>query len=194
MDRQKVAERRQFFRVDDRVRLRWRPVAPEEVSRLAGEIRAGVKRAGQLLADLEQGGRLASLRAAIADRDAPVADYLEILEGRIADLTRLVAVHENDLKEVGLHPVNLSGGGLSFTTASQLAMGLSIELQILLESRNLVVRALGEVVESAAENGIYHIGAKFTVIDPRDRDRVISHVLAKQAEIIREARRRAVAR
>ncbi len=183
-----AAERRQFFRVEDEVYLRYRVVSEDERLRVAHEIRAGVKSAGQLLHDLENNQELSALRVAAAKTDSAIADYLQVLEQKLVDLTRVVAGDTALAGEMHYCQVSLSGGGVAFVATEALPLTTELEIWLSLPPGNRGVRALAKVAEVGPGHDGYRVAAEFAVIDGADRDLVVAWVLARQAEALRQAR------
>ena len=189
MEAAKTTERRQFFRVEDEVYMSCRPVCDHERLRIAHEIRAGIKSAGQLLHDLESNEELRALRIAVTQTDSAVADYLRVIEDKLVALARIVAGGQMLGSEMNYCSVSLSGGGVAFSVSESPAVGTEFEIALTLPPRNHGIRALARVAEVVDEPDGYRIATEFTVIDGADRDLIVSRVLARQAESLRAARR-----
>ena len=189
MEAAKTSDRRQFFRVDDEVYMDYRLVSDHERLRIAHEIRAGIKSAGQLLHDLESNEELRALRMAVAQTDSTIADYLQVIEEKLVILTRIVAGAGIFGGEMKFCSVSLSGGGIAFAVTEPFALGTELEISLTLPPRNHGIRALARVGEvGQEESGGYRVATEFTVIDGADRDLIIARVLARQAESLRAAR------
>ena len=183
------ADRRRYFRIDDEIQLTYVLLSEDDARRVAHQVRAGVKLASQLVGDLDRQDSLATLRAAIAANDSALAEYLNILEQQINDLTRFLAVEEGDPVEVRFHQVSLGGGGVAFESAEPVAIDASLDLRIVLPPKGQGVRALAQVTQCLPSGELYRVSAKFTVIDPKDRDQVMGRILTRQSEMLRQEKR-----
>ncbi len=80
--------------------------------------------------------------------------------------------------------VNISGGGLLFTTDKKLEQNenLQIVLDFADDKRMDIAGQVAWISENSAENKekLYLVGVKFSDIKPRDRDGLISRILQKQ--------------
>ncbi len=187
-------ERRQFFRVEDEVSLRYQVVK-------AGELEVKLKRLEQ---DLDSDFTIVSSLAAIShemagvlrkvESDAPdVARYLKALDRKIDLLGRAFLAQTSDLSEQPAKAVNMSASGLAFYTPEPVAVGGVLELKLLLFPSYTGMLIYAEVVacervETAGANGFCRIRVNFTHLRESDRDVLIRHVLQRQSEMLRRQR------
>lgn len=81
---------------------------------------------------------------------------------------------------------DISGGGLQFSTEQSIDSGMVLDMNIDLGDDERV-SAIGKVVRAIPVNkgGVvkYSIGVQFTMIDERDRDKIIKFIFQKQREL-----------
>jgi len=190
-------ERRQYFRIDDTVRLCVRPVTEEQ--------------ARQGMADLERGSAgnftvmsgLAAITAQMAGnmrriegRDPDLAAYLRALDHKFEILGRALLNQDADLSSEPAQPVNLSAGGVSLYTREAVPLGQLLEIRMLLFPSFTGLLAYGEVVASEplapgeCDPYTFQLRLEFTLLRENDRELLIRHVLRRQSDALRERRRR----
>lgn len=188
-------ERREYFRIGDEIFLDYR-VLPEDEYRVLRE--QSLEHRGktadlplQLHALTAQGS---NILAAIRKTQPDIAQYLALLEKKVELLTRAVAGSQEELQVTPNSPVNLSGGGLSFHSATALAVKVPLELRLILFPHHLFIHCLGEVVHCETVSGVpgkpYHLGIDFTHISEMARDAIVRHTLELQSAQLRRARER----
>ncbi|BCR06596.1 hypothetical protein DESUT3_36650 [Desulfuromonas versatilis] len=87
-----------------------------------------------------------------------------------------------------LQKVNLSGSGVRFQVSVPLALKQPVGLEITLPGPEpVVLRCSGRVVRfEEDERGRRQAAVGFTVISPRDRERIIGYCFAEQRRILRQ--------
>jgi hypothetical protein len=189
---QTADERREFFRIDDTIRVSYSVIDPasvpvdidEQVSNDRFSVMTRLQAISQHLS--------ASLHR-IEQRDPDVADYLKALDKKINLLGQSFLAEEKALLGQPSQSVNLSAGGLAMDVAEQLATGDRVEIKLLLLPSYTGVLAYGEVVAVDANTGPddnypYHVRINFTLIRSVDQDALIRHIMRRQGELLRQRR------
>lgn len=186
------AERRDYFRVDDRVSLAYRPIADHELAGALERLEAGypdkLSLASAFAANSTQ---MRQSMESIRRDSSDVAAYLEGLNKKLDLLVQLLAVSDNDLCERPTHAISLSASGLSFATKTALDVGQLLEIKLLMFPSYHCVVAFGSVVHCLRQRafpGGHRIGVEFNHIRENDRDLIVRHVTQKQSAVLREAR------
>lgn len=190
-----ATERREFFRIDDTVRLNYRVLTPEQlaegIEQLDGDIEDGLTVMSSLAAVTAQ--MAASMRR-IESRDPAVATYLKALDRKIEILGRALLSQESDLLSEEAQPVNLSAGGLSIRSHTPMDPGQALELHMLLFPSFTGLLCFGKVVgcleADPADNDGYpfQLRVEFVHLREQDREILIRHVLRRQSEELRARR------
>lgn len=169
--------RRQYFRIEDEVLMRYRVVDAR-----------GTARADDSLLDLEPelralGHRQHELMGEIRQRDELVADYLALLDEKIDLVGRLLVTRTQELKAEDRKQVSLSAGGLSFFVDQPVEPGKTLDLQIVMLPGYEAVRMLGEVrtCDVVAGGRQHRVAVEFTRIDDKSRELVARHVMQRDA-------------
>ena len=171
-----MGERRRFFRIDDEFEVRVLPTngGPRQRDELSSEAR-------------ELGLALSRLRKKLPE----AADVIELLARRVAELER------KDEDTSGLSPAemvqgtNISGCGIAIYSRQNLASGRMLELELLLDSGAVRLRAVGRVVSSETlrprEKG-WLVRIDFVEIDTADEETLVQYVMRRQLRLLRRER------
>ncbi|MEJ2693053.1 MAG: hypothetical protein P8166_08360, partial [Candidatus Thiodiazotropha sp.] len=138
-------ERREFFRIDDSIRVNYAVIDLESVP---GDIEERVRndRFSVMTRLQEISQHLSASLHRIEQREPDVADYLKALDEKINLLGQSFLAEEKDLLGQPSRRVNLSAGGLAMDVADELAVGDRVEIKLLLLPSYTGVLAYGEVV------------------------------------------------
>ena len=188
--------RRRFFRIDDAVRLSYRPLDPEEVADRVSRLGEGLGGSFALMASLAAiTHRMSVSLRRIEQHNGDVAAYLRALDQKIEAVARALLLQDAALPAMTEEPVNLSAGGLAIVAQQCLPAGTPLEIRLLLVPALAGILAFGAVVECTdpPEAGGYPPGSRlmrvdFTHIRDEDRDLLIKHMLRRQGERLRQAR------
>jgi hypothetical protein len=187
------AERRNFFRLDDTVRLTLRVVPTDELEDCLDRLDHGL--AGNFtvmsgIASISAEMTLGLRR--IEKRDPELAAYLRAVDRKIELIGRALIAHEPELSAEQAVPVNLSAGGMCIGVDQAFAPGSLIEVRMLLLPSLSGLVIYGNVVESsavAAEQTGGRFGhltrIEFTHIREQDRELLIRHLLRRQSAQLR---------
>jgi len=175
-------ERREFFRVKDRLYLEVRKVDPEECIAL-GE---SLQRSGLLAESLDQA---TSRRPGTPSSKDEVYEYLELVDRKLDMVLDRLAGREG-LFQGKYVDVVMSGSGLRYGSDSELDKGTFVELRIGLPIfRGQRICALGKVMactkRQAEEQDDFEIAIGFVAINEKDRDVLVSYVFSKERESLR---------
>ncbi len=185
-------ERREFFRIDDSIRVNYRVIdassVPVDIDERVSNDRFSVMTRLQGISQ-----HLSAAFHRIEQRDPDVADYLKALDEKINLLGQSFLAEEKELLGQPSQSVNLSAGGLAMDVAEQLTTGDRVEIKLLLLPSYTGVLAYGEVVavddNPQPDDGYpYHVRINFTLIRNIDQDALIRHILRRQGEMLRQRR------
>ena len=163
---------REFFRVDDELRLSWIKIEPDSVRSITDR-------------DMELHNLNADLHTLISTAfgsSAVVGEALGLLNRKI----ELLSGEENsstlNLKAV---PANVSGSGLAFASKEPLRHNDFVELTMLLPPVNAMVRLRASVVTCSSSPGddwTYWIRSKFEPKQEVITEQIVQHVNLKQIQ------------
>lgn len=189
-------DRRNFFRVDDTIRLSLARVPEDEfeerVERLDHD-RAGNFTVMSSLAAITAQMTIGLRR--IENRDPDLAAYLRAIDQKIEVIGRAFIAEESD--EIAKHavPVNLSAGGMCVGSHEAFAPGSHVEIRMLLFPSFTGLMIYGTVIDSAApkvddgqevQRFEQLVRVEFTHIREQDRELLIRHLLRRQSDQLRD--------
>lgn len=185
-------ERREFFRIDDSIRVSYKVIeaasVPVDIEERVNNDRFSVMTRLQAISQ-----HLSAAFHRIEQRDPDVADYLKALDEKVNLLGQSFLTEEKDLLTQPTRAVNLSAGGLAMDVADEMAVGDFVEIKLLLLPSYTGVLAYGEVVSvevnSRPQEGYpQHVRINFTLIRSVDQDALIRHIMRRQGEMLRKRR------
>ncbi|MBW9256291.1 MAG: PilZ domain-containing protein [Candidatus Thiodiazotropha sp. (ex. Lucinisca nassula)] len=193
-DQEKIQdERREFFRIDDSIRVSYRVIAAADIpASIDEQLRAG-ERFTVMTRLQEISQHLSASMHRIEQRDTDIADYLKALDEKINLLGRSFLTEARELLDRPSQQVNLSAGGLAMDITEEVQVGSKVEVKMLLLPSFSGLLAYGEVVGSEPSDGEdegypYHVRINFTKIRGSDQDALIRHITRRQGEMLRQRR------
>lgn len=181
------ANRREYYRIDDRISLRMKPLSGER-RRLDEDTfearRREIGLANHFAANQE---RHLAEKKRIEQRHPEIAAYLGYLEEEIRILATRIAKSENGLSPVPTHDVNMCAEGLRLELESPLEPDQVLEISMMLFPSSVSVFCLGEVIRcdeitegDELQIGRYSAAIRFTQVDDEDKEAVVKHIHQKQ--------------
>lgn len=177
-------ERREFFRVEDRLYIEFREVDAEESQALEKSLggRDSLPESyAELVSEVKSGHTS-------FERDAIYA-YLETLDSKLNMILDLLSRKEQVVHGSYMDVV-LSGSGLKFSLGTRLEEGVFLDLRMVLPSFPRVrISALGRVVRcrkldtAGADN--WETAVTFVAISEKDRDVLVRYVFSRERELLR---------
>ncbi|MBK1849911.1 PilZ domain-containing protein [Marinobacter sp. 1-4A] len=175
-----LPERREFFRIEDRIGLEVRKLSsPEEFDdNLFGDDHLESLKADFRRLDQDIKSQLASL----SDQDRLLTGLVKSLNGKLDTLARIMAFQQNPLQPDEWQHVTLSEGGLAFSgrrhawhTGDQIAVRMTLPPEL------FQPRAIAEVLDvQASETGRARVHTRFIKIQDSDRQQIARHVMRWQ--------------
>ncbi|MFC4260410.1 PilZ domain-containing protein [Marinobacter lacisalsi] len=177
-------DRRDFFRIEDRIGLEYRrlghgetgagnPFAEDHLDSLKAELKR-----------LDQEFR--NQLPVLAERDRLTAALLKSLNGKVDTLARIMAFEQNPLQPEQWRDVTLSEGGVSFqVVAGELSPGDILALRLTLPPELYRPQAKAEVIEvtpleSPQDASLTLVHTSFIDIQDADRQQIAKHVMGWQ--------------
>lgn len=190
-----ACDRRQFFRIDDTVRMQIQPLSPQAMKAGIANLEQGFDGNFTVMSSLASvTSQMAASMRRIESRDPDVAAYLKALDQKIEILGRAFLAQESELVAVEDRPVNLSAGGMSVRVDDPMEPGQGLEIRMLLYPSFTGLLSFGEVVECTPmtpadnEGRAYQLRVEFVHMREQDREVLIRHVLRRQSALLRARR------
>ena len=174
------AERRDFYRINDRIGLEIGRSAPGDASSASPFNGSHLESLRAEFRRLDQDVR--SQLANLAERDRLLTSLIKSLNGKIDTLARIMAFEQNPLQPEDWQEVTLSEGGLSFrTTIGDYTINEQLSMRLTLPPELFQPQATARVLSiEPLENGEYSVHTEFVDIHDHDRQQIARHVLRWQ--------------
>jgi c-di-GMP-binding flagellar brake protein YcgR len=186
-------DRREYFRVNDAVRLSISPVPDDQIGSLWQRLEEKVAGGFAVMSSLAGiSAEMAISMRRIENADPDIAAYLRALDRKVELLGRAFVVQEHELMEEPAHPVNLSAGGMCALVNEQYQPGQTLEVKMLLYPSLTGVVMYAAVVDCTPvgdeehQEYRYRLRLEFTHMREQDRDLLIRHVLRCQGNELRK--------
>jgi hypothetical protein len=171
-------ERREFFRMSDRLLVGFRQITYEESLSLE-------KNAREIISSRNPDPRLLEMPTTPAFI-RELYSYLQVLDRKL-DAVINVLSKKDELFHTEYLDVDISGSGMRFTSGVKLEEGDCLELRIVLPGfPDVRIGALGRVVRvrrvMSANEEFWEIAIRFAAISERDRDVLINYLFLKERE------------
>ena len=186
-------DRREYFRVDDAVRLSITPVPEDQLSSVYERLEQNIANGFTVMSSLAAiSAEMAVSMRRIENSDPDVAAYLKALDRKIEVLGRAFIAQESELIAESASPVNLSAGGMGVLANECYHSGQVLEIKMLLFPSFTGVLMYGSVVDCVPleteqdPDYRYKLRVAFTHMREQDRDLLIRHVLRRQSKELRK--------
>lgn len=173
-------DRRDYFRITDRVGLEIRKLAPDDKGdsdpfseNHLDELRMELHRLDQ---DIK--AHLTSL----AEKDRLMTTLIKSLNGKLDILASIMTFEQNPLQPQQWQEVTLSEGGIAYTSPTgNVQVGDSLAIRMTLPPELFRPQAIAEVVECSPQgDGSVRIRSEFTRLHDSDRQQIARHVMRWQ--------------
>ncbi len=173
------ADRRDFYRINDRIGLEIRRQAADDASSASpfdgsylGTLRAEFRRLDQ---------EVRSQLATLSERDRLITSLIKGLNGKLDTLARIMAFEQNPLQPEDWQEVTLSEGGLSFTTTADYTLDERLSMRLTLPPELYQPLATARILSiEPEENESFRVHTEFVDIQDHDRQQIARHVLRWQ--------------
>ncbi len=175
-----VPERREFFRIKDRIGLevhKLEPSAEPDENVFSGDHLDNLEAEFRRL-DQDIKSQLASL----ADQDRVLTGLIKSLNSKLDTLARIMAFQQNPLQPGDWQDVTLSEGGLAFCASPQAwQTGDRVTVRMTLPPELYQPRAVAQVLDVRTdETGRTRVHTDFIRIQDSDRQQIARHVMRWQ--------------
>lgn len=187
-------ERREYFRIDDRVLLNLRPITEAEAAAVHERIVERVADRFTVAANFAVNSRAtARLLHGLSSSSPDAARYMKLLDQKLNQLARLFVLDEIERGDYPLLNVNLSAGGLVLPSRREFAAGELLEMRMVLYPDMVGILTVARVVyceRQAQQPGDFpwQVAVEYEHIRESDRDLLVSHIMARETELLRRQR------
>jgi c-di-GMP-binding flagellar brake protein YcgR len=184
-------DRRQFYRINDKVSLSYRVVQAKDIEQ---EI-AKTSRRQRELSDLRNAVHAVDARFEVINmklsQDNPlIAEALNLFSRKIALHERMLGIDDYDEHVFSeAKEINLSASGAAYNAETPLSIGMYLKMELVTYPEHHYIPVFAQVVlcNQLRDGGAsgYHIAVEFKGISEADEERIINHIFKVQAEGIK---------
>ncbi len=173
-------DRREYFRVEDRVILRFQPVSAEAVGYTPAERHFDNSEIFELLRDLRQiDQEHNSVLRGIAEQNRELGVYLKSLNRKIELVANALAVVDQAQQKQVPQSVSISETSIAFKTEANLSKGSFVAMELILMPNHTALALYGEVLANRDDvDGMTVVS--FVRLRDSDRQILARHVLQVQ--------------
>lgn len=189
------ADRRAFFRINDRLVMTVVPLSTGEAEQIGQAIIDATPEAGQLTQQMSSIQKSFNhLVDQIGHTNRDVARALRMLDEKVNLLAQNVQLLHTPLNPESATEVNLSAGGLALMTENPIPSRSAIEVRMQLLPGGLHIRAIAKVIAceqviESTQGKSFYLRLAFTHMSETDRNILVKHTLNRQAEELRNSKR-----
>jgi PilZ domain-containing protein len=187
-----MEEKREFFRVGDRIFLNYRVIDQKDFDESVLRLRSGIDKRRQISDSLQNTNTLLiELLSALEKSQPDIVPVIKLLNHKTNIISQAVDSQIiDDNRPMSTYDVTLSGGGLSFKSTENIDVSDLLEINLILYPIARSIRSFGEVIHcngnaSQPDFKGYDIGVKFVYLSEDDREFIVSHVLNAQSNQLR---------
>ncbi|MEQ8289519.1 MAG: PilZ domain-containing protein [Gammaproteobacteria bacterium] len=189
-----MSDRRQFFRINDTISLKYRIVQNDDIE---AEIRRS-ENEQQELSELKNAfnvieARILSRIERLQKSEPLVADILGLFDKKLT-LMQHMLMNNDDNEDImsNMQQVNLSASGMSFESNTPINEGSHLKIDMVLFPEYHYVSLYAKVVDcrKKIDDSLYRfkVGVEFTGLSDKMQEDIVQHVLSKQASELQQAR------
>lgn len=174
------ADRREYFRVEDRAILRYQPVPAEAVGFMPAERHFNNSEIFELLRDLRQIDQENSnaLRG-LAEQNRELGAYLKSMNRKIELVANALAMVDQAQQKQSPQALSISETGIAFKAPERLATGSFVALELILLPHHTALALYAEVLAQRAEDPALTV-LGFVRLRDSDRQVLARHILQVQ--------------
>lgn len=178
-DRDLKLDRREYFRVDDKLILRYRNVPPEAVGHMPAERHFDNSEMFTLLRELRHiDQEHNNVLRGLAEQNRELGTYLKSTNRKIELIANALATLSHDQQQQAPQAVSISEGGIAFRSDTNLTPGKYLALELVLLPSHTGLALYGEVLETRDSKGLTVVS--FVRLRESDRQILARHILQVQ--------------
>jgi hypothetical protein len=184
------SERREYFRVEDRARFRYRVVEAQSIGTTPADSHFDDAELFWLMRELRTIDRENhNVLRSLAEQNRELGSYLRTLNRKIELLAGAILSLDPDRGDEQPQDISLSEGGMSFLAEPKLSVGSTLALELTLLPAQIGVACYGEVIANRDEPPARTV-IRFVQLRDADRQLIARHIL--QVQIAARRRQQAV--
>lgn len=190
-DRQ--GERRENFRVDDKVLIDYERVSRQEMEFRRRKYAQDASSAFALVSEMNELHQQTAVLRRQAERESAVfARLVEHLDRKLDRVIGVLMKHEFGDRSPELLAVDIGADGMGFGATEVFEVGQALDIRIMMPTTGLGLHTFAQVVrcgESRTGSG-FTVGIRFQFLREYDREVLLQHLLQRQSMVLRERKQR----
>ena len=176
-------ERRQYFRINQHVSLDYKLISEAEMKQSQLPTQFEVSPFFMLLTHLQELDTDTSyLLRKVAQKDPTLAAVLEIINTKVDTIAKTIAASDVEFDNIVTQHINLSEGGLSFNTQSELPSDHYLAMKLVFEESCMGLLLYGKVLYSNATDEGFFTGIEFCQMPESSRLIMARHIISSQSK------------
>lgn len=172
-------DRREYFRVEDQLILRYRNVSPAAVGHMPAERHFDNSEMFALLRELRHiDQEHNNVLRGLAEQNRELGIYLKSINRKIELIANALATLSHGQNQPAPQRVSISEGAVAFQFDPELAIGAYLALELILLPSHIGLALYGEVIEARDDNGLTVVS--FVRLRESDRQILAKHILQVQ--------------
>ncbi len=172
-------DRREYFRVEDQLILRYRLVPPEAVGHMPAERHFDNSEMFTLLRELRHiDQEHNNVLRGLAEQNRELGLYLKSVNRKIDLIANALATLSHGQQQQAAQHVSISEGGIAFSSDPNLARGKFLAIELVLLPSHTGLALYGEVIETRDAKGLTVVS--FVRLRESDRQILARHILQVQ--------------
>jgi len=187
-------ERREYFRIDDRIALDYRVIDEADVEALLEKINAGVPDKFMAASSFAATSRqICHLLHRLQSESPELVRCLQAIDQKLNTLAQLFVAEEIGIETRPAREVNISAGGLAFRAQHQAKIGDLLEMRMVLLPSLMGILTIARVVKCERINDgnlqfPWRIAVTYEHIRESDRELLVRHIMMRETEMLRAQR------
>lgn len=187
-------ERREYFRIDDRIALDYRPITASEVELLLDKLKSHVPDKFTTASSFAATSRQISHMLYRLQGESPeLARCLHAIDQKLNTLAQLFVAEEMQIETRPTCEVIISAGGLAFRAQQPLPVGELLEMRMVLLPSLMGILTVSRVVKCERADGgnlqfPWEIAVVYEHIRESDRELLVRHIMSLETELLRAQR------
>ncbi|MEH6575757.1 MAG: PilZ domain-containing protein [Amphritea sp.] len=178
-------ERRQFFRINEHISLDYQEISEEEMQQSPQPTQFEVTPYFTLLTQLQElDADSTFLLRKISQKDPTIGSFLEIINSKVEAIAKTIASSDMEFKNLIAQETNLSEGGLSFDSNSQLATDGFVAMKLIFQESCIGLLLYGKVLYSVSCEDGFNTGIEFCRMPESSRMIIARHIISSQSRQI----------
>ena len=122
--------------------------------------------------------------------DKVLSEWLKSINAKLDLIAGMLSLQREGFSCLPVTHVNISGGGLSFSTKQTFNTGDVLEIKMILSTlRPVALYVYGKVVSLKPQGEESHVSVKYVAMDDEIREEIIKFVFERERQILRDRRR-----